>query len=64
MLEEGLKGDGRSPKEIVSELTELNGQLEDIQRELDELNKPGVPEERLSNLKRGIQRFATLARFG
>lgn len=64
VLEEGIKGDGRSAKQIVTELTDLYGQLEETQRELDELKQPGVAEERLSNLQRGIQRFAALARFG
>jgi len=64
-LEEGLKGSsGLSAKEIVSSLTELYGELEDKQRELTDLSQPGVDEERLSSLQRGIQRFAALARFG
>jgi len=65
VLQEGLKGtDGRTAREVVSELTELYGQLEENQRELQELQNPGVAEDRMSNLQRGIQRFAALARFG
>lgn len=59
------KGEGNS-KEKVSELTECYGELEEKQRELQELElgEAGVGEERLANLQRGIQRFAALARFG
>ena len=51
-------------KEVVRELTEAYGQLEEKQRELLELDTPGVDAERLQTLQRGIQRFAALARFG
>jgi len=64
VLEEGLNGSGRMPKEIVSQLTELYGELEEIQRELHDLKQPGVAEEQVNNLQRRIQRFAALARFG
>jgi hypothetical protein len=59
------KGEGNS-KEKVSELTECYGELEEKQRELQELElgEAGVGEERLANLQRGSQRFAALARFG
>ena len=50
----------------MSELTECYGELEEKQRELEELElgEGGVGEERLANLQRGIQRCAALARFG
>ena len=50
----------------MSELTEFYGELEEKQRELQELElgEAGVGEERLANLQRGIQRVAALARFG
>ena len=54
-----------SAKEVVRELTEAYGRLEERQRELLELDElRGLDEERLAALQRGIQRFATLARFG
>jgi hypothetical protein len=55
---------GASAKEAVRELTAAYGRLEERQRELREMDAPGVDEERLATLQRGIQRFATLARFG
>lgn len=55
---------GGSAKEVVSELTELYGELEESQRELTELDAPTLDDERLASLQRGIQRFAALARFG
>jgi len=56
--------DGRSAKEIVSELTEKYGRLEEQQHELTEFDAIGLDEERLVTLQKGIQRFAALARFG
>ena len=64
VLEEGVKGGDRSAKEIVSDLTGLYGQLEELQREMGELQQPGIAPDRMSTLQRGIQRFAALARFG
>ena len=64
VLEDGMKGGDRSAKEIVSDLTGLYGELEELQRELADLQQPGVTPDRMSNLQRGIQRFAALARFG
>ena len=55
---------GKEPKEVVSELTDMLGQLEDGQRDLLELDQPGIDEDRLQALQRGIQRYAALARFG
>jgi len=66
MLEEAKTGGGPA-KEKVSELTECYGELEEAQRELDELEVDGlegVGEERMQTMQRGIQRFAALARFG
>ena len=53
-----------SAKEIVSTLTEMYGSLEERQREMGDLEVEGIGEERLQAIKRGIQRFAALARFG
>jgi len=66
LLERTKTGDaGAPPKEVVRELTEAYGQLEETQRELLELDDTrGLAAERLAGLQRGIQRFATLARFG
>ena len=64
VLAQGLSDQGRTAKEIVSELTDFYGQLEDIQRELQDLHHPGLEADRLQALQRGIQRFAALARFG
>ena len=52
--------------QVVSELTEAYGELEESQRELAELDcgRATVDEARLGALQRGIQRFAALARFG
>ena len=47
----------------MTELTALYGELEESQRELDDLEAPGIGEDRLANLQRGIQRFAACARF-
>jgi len=58
------RGGGGSAKDKVSELTELHGRLEECQAELEEFGQGGLSEERLDGLKRGIQRFAALARFG
>jgi len=65
VLNEAQQGKGPgSSKDKLSELTEYYGELEEKQRELQELGLDGVGEERLANLQRGIQRFAALARFG
>ena len=66
LLVEGGKpiSGGASAKEVVSELTETYSRLEDQQRQLTDFEAPGLGEERLQTLQRGIQRFAALARFG
>ena len=56
-------GAPKEPKQVVSELTAMLGELEDSQRDLLELQQPGVDEDRLQALQRGIQRYAALARF-
>jgi len=48
----------------VSELSSLYGQLEERQRELQELEVDDLDSQRLAALQRGIQRFAALARYG
>ena len=53
-----------SAKEVVRELTEAYTKLEERNRELIELDDSGLDAERLEKLQKGIQRFATLARFG
>ena len=63
LLHEGKSAEA-SPKEVVRELTEAYSSLEERQRELLEMDATGVDAERLAALQRGIQRFATLARFG
>jgi len=60
----GPDGSTRSAKEVVSELTEKYGQLEEQQRELTDIDAIGLDGERLATLQKGIQRFAALARFG
>jgi len=60
----GAAANPPSAKEIVSELTETYGRLEERQREMAELEAEGIADERLQTLQRGIQRFAALARFG
>lgn len=64
VLSQGLANAGGNAKEVVSKLTDLYTQLEDIQRELHEVKHPGLRADRLQMLQRGIQRFAALARFG
>ena len=56
-------GGGGGGAAAVTELTALYGELEESQRELDDLEAPGIGEDRLANLQRGIQRFAACARF-
>jgi len=64
LLDQGKAGGGSaSAKEVVSELTETYGRLEERQREIAELEADGVDDERLQTLQRNIQRFAALARF-
>ena len=53
-----------SAKEVVRELTEAYTKLEERNRELIELDDSGLDAERLEKLQKGIQRFATLTRFG
>lgn len=62
----GTGDGGKAPtlKDVLRELTETYGRLEEQQRHLLELEAPGIDEERLATLQRGIQRFAALARFG
>ena len=67
MLEtnKGAGATGERPaKEILRELTEAYGRLEERNAQLIELESPGIDDERLTSMQRGIQRFATLARFG
>lgn len=64
MLAQGLSDAGRTAKEVLSEITDFYGQLEESQRELQDLNQTGLEADRLQALQRGIQRFAALARFG
>ena len=57
-------GNGTNPKEVLKQLTQIYGQLEEQQRLLADMEVDSLESERVEKLQKGISRFAALARFG